>query len=82
VSKGRFAISINVICVGIRSGLPKRQYRVVMAMDYVGGPLRHRGKRQGSKAGYWLFRGAVMARVRIWENSELPVGFRGWLLRE
>jgi hypothetical protein len=32
--KGRFAISINVICVGIRSGLPKRRYRVVI--DYVG----------------------------------------------
>jgi hypothetical protein len=26
VSKGRFAISINVICVGIRSGLPKRRH--------------------------------------------------------
>jgi hypothetical protein len=50
VSKGRFAISINVICVGIRSGLPKRRYRVVM--DYVGDPLRHRGK-----TGCWLFRG-------------------------
>jgi hypothetical protein len=23
----------------------------------------------------------IMAHVRIWENSELPVGFRGWLLR-
>jgi hypothetical protein len=51
VSKGRFAISINVICVGIRSGLPKRRYRVVI--DYVGDLLlRHRGK-----AGCWLFRG-------------------------
>jgi hypothetical protein len=48
---GRFAISINVICVRIRSGLPKRQYRVVIG--YVGGPLRHRGK-----AGCWLFRGS------------------------
>jgi hypothetical protein len=26
---GRFAVSINVICVGIRSSLPKRRYRVV-----------------------------------------------------
>jgi hypothetical protein len=50
VSKGRFAISTNAICVGICSGLPKRRYRVVI--DYVGGPLHHRGK-----AGCWLFRG-------------------------
>jgi hypothetical protein len=50
VSKGRFAISINVICVGICSGLPKRRYRV--AIDYVGALLRHRGK-----AWCWLFRG-------------------------
>jgi hypothetical protein len=50
VSKGRFAISINVICVGICSSLPKRRYRVVI--DYVGDLLRHRGK-----AGCWLFRG-------------------------
>jgi hypothetical protein len=50
VSKGHFAISINVICVGIRSSLPKRRYRVVI--DYVGDLLRHRGK-----AGCWLFRG-------------------------
>jgi hypothetical protein len=48
VSKERFAISTNVICVGIRSSLPKRRYRVVM--DYVGDLLRHRGK-----AGCWLF---------------------------
>jgi hypothetical protein len=41
VSKGRFTTSINVICVGIRSSLPKRRYRVVI--DYVGDPLRHRG---------------------------------------
>jgi hypothetical protein len=41
VSKGRFAISLNVICVGIRSGLPKRRYRVVV--DYVGDTIRHRG---------------------------------------
>jgi hypothetical protein len=33
VSKGRFTTSINVICVGIRSGPPKRRYRVVI--DYV-----------------------------------------------
>jgi hypothetical protein len=50
VSKGRFTISINAICVGIRSSLPKRRYRVVI--DYVGDLLRHRGK-----AGFWLFRG-------------------------
>jgi hypothetical protein len=50
VSKGRFAISINVICVGICSSLPKRRYRVVI--DYVGDLLRHRGK-----AECWLFRG-------------------------
>jgi hypothetical protein len=50
VSKGRFTTSINVICVGIRSSLSKRRYRVVI--DYVGDPLRHRGK-----AGCWLFRG-------------------------
>jgi hypothetical protein len=50
VSKGRFAIFINVICVGTRSSLPKGRYRVVI--DYVGDPLRHRGK-----AGCWLFRG-------------------------
>jgi hypothetical protein len=51
VSKGRFTMSINVICVGIRSSPPKRRYRVVI--DYVvGDPLRHRGK-----AGCWLFRG-------------------------
>jgi hypothetical protein len=42
VSKGRFAIFINVICVGIRSSLPKRRYRVVIG--YVGDPLRHPGK--------------------------------------
>jgi hypothetical protein len=48
-------ISINVICVGIRrSSLPKRRYRVVM--DYVGGPLRHRGKRQD--AGCFVDHGA------------------------
>jgi hypothetical protein len=52
VSKGRFAISISVICVvGIRSGLPKRRHRVVV--DYVGGPLHHHGK-----AGCRLFRGS------------------------
>jgi hypothetical protein len=50
VSKGRFAISINVICVGICSSLPKRRYRV--AIDYVGALLRHRGR-----AWCWLFRG-------------------------
>jgi hypothetical protein len=51
VSKERFAISsINVICVGIRSSLPKRRYRVVI--DCVGDLLRHRGK-----AGCWFFRG-------------------------
>jgi hypothetical protein len=50
VSKGRFTTSINVICVGIRSSLPKRRYRVVIG--YVGDLLRHRGK-----AGCWLFRG-------------------------
>jgi hypothetical protein len=33
---------INVICVGIRSSLPKRRYRVVI--DYEGDLLRHRGK--------------------------------------
>jgi hypothetical protein len=41
VSKGCFAVPINVICVGIRSVLPKMRYRVVI--DYVGGPLSHRG---------------------------------------
>jgi hypothetical protein len=50
VSKGRFTTSINVICVGIRSGLSKRRYRVVI--DYVGDLLRHRGKSR-----CWLFRG-------------------------
>ena len=40
--KGRFTIFINVICVGIRSGLPKRRYRVVV--DYVRDLLRHRDK--------------------------------------
>jgi hypothetical protein len=50
VSKGRFTTSINVICVGIRSSLSKRRYRVVI--DHVGDLLRHR-----SKAGRWLFRG-------------------------
>jgi hypothetical protein len=52
VAKGRFAISINVICVGIRSSLPKRRYRVVV-IDHVGDFLRHRGK-----AGCRLFRGS------------------------
>jgi hypothetical protein len=47
VSKGRFDIPINAICVGIRSSPPKRRYRVVM--DYVGGPLRHRGKQAGCR---------------------------------
>jgi hypothetical protein len=51
MSKGRFAMSITVICVRTRSGLPKRRYHVVI--DYVGGPLRHRGK-----AGPRLFRGS------------------------
>jgi hypothetical protein len=51
VSKGRFTTPTNMICVGIRSGLPKRRYRVVI--DYVAGPLRHRGK-----AGCRLFRGS------------------------
>jgi hypothetical protein len=51
VSKGRFTAPINVICVVIRSSLPKRRYRVVM--DYVGGPLSHRGRK-----GYRLFRGS------------------------
>jgi hypothetical protein len=50
VSKGRFTTSINVICVGIRSRLPKRRYRV--AIDYEGDLLRHR-----DKSGCWLFRG-------------------------
>jgi hypothetical protein len=51
VSKGRFATSINVICVGIRSSLSKRRYHVVI--DYVGDLLRHRRGR----AWCWLFRG-------------------------
>jgi hypothetical protein len=44
VSKGAllYSIFINVICVGICSSLPKRRYCVVI--DYVGDPLRHRGK--------------------------------------
>jgi hypothetical protein len=32
--KGRIAVSINVICVGIRSGLPKRRCRVVIGDRY------------------------------------------------
>jgi hypothetical protein len=52
MSKGRFTISINVICVGIRSSFPKRRYRVVI--DYVGEHLLcNRGK-----AGCRLFRGS------------------------
>jgi hypothetical protein len=50
VSKWRFTTSINVICVGIRSSLPKRRYRV--AIDYEGDLLRHR-----DKSGCWLLRG-------------------------
>ena len=42
MSKGRFTAFINVICVGIRSSLPKRRYRV--AIDYEGDLLRHRDK--------------------------------------
>jgi hypothetical protein len=70
VSKGRFAISINVICVGIRSGLPKRRYRVVIY--YVGAPLPPPSRQVRMLVVSW-----VMARVRIWENIELSVGFRG-----
>jgi hypothetical protein len=51
VSKGRYTTSINVICVAIRSSLPKRRYRV--AIDYEGDPLRHR-----DKSGCWLLRGS------------------------
>jgi hypothetical protein len=51
VSKGRFAVSTNVICVGIRSSPPKRRYRVVV--DNVGGPFSHRGRK-----GCQLFRGS------------------------
>jgi hypothetical protein len=44
-----------------------------MVIDYVGDPLRHRGK-----AGCWLLVVSwIMTRVRIWENIELSVGFRG-----
>ena len=43
VSKGRFDVPTNVMCVGIRSGPPKRRYCVVM--DCVGGTLGHRGRR-------------------------------------
>jgi hypothetical protein len=39
VSKGCFVVSINVICVGIRSSLPKRRYRVVIDYAYVGEAL-------------------------------------------
>jgi hypothetical protein len=52
-SKGRFTTSMNVICVGIRSGgLPKRRYCV--AIDYKGDLLRHR-----EKSGCWLLRGCL-----------------------
>jgi hypothetical protein len=72
----RFTMSINVICcVGIRSSLPKRRYRVVV--DYVlGDLLRHTAARQdaGCFVGYDT---RAMTRVRIWENTELYVGFRG-----
>jgi hypothetical protein len=61
-SKGRFAMSINVVCVGICSGLPKRRYRVVVY--YVGDLLRHRGK-----AGCWLFRGLWLLRVCEFEKT-------------
>jgi hypothetical protein len=61
VSKGRFTTSINVVCVGIRSGLPKRRYRVVMGD--VGDLLRHR-----DKAGCWMFRGLW----RVCEFGETP----------
>jgi hypothetical protein len=69
-SKGRFAMSINVICVGIRSGLPKRRYRVVI--DYVA-----RRPPPPPRQGRVLVVSWVMTRVRIWENIELPVGFGG-----
>jgi hypothetical protein len=46
VSKGRFTTSINVICVGIRSGLPKRRYRVVI--DYAQGASSATAARQGA----------------------------------
>jgi hypothetical protein len=72
VSKGRFTISINVICVGIRSSLPKRRYRVVT--DYVGKPLRLRGK-----AGCWLFRGLHDTCVNLGKHR-VVCGF-SWLLR-
>ena len=58
VSKGRFTTFTNVICVGIRSSLPKRRYRVVV--DYVGDLLRHHGK-----AECWLFRSWIESRVRF-----------------
>jgi hypothetical protein len=65
VSKGRFTISINVICVGIRSSLPKRRYRVVMG--YVGDLLRHRGKlRQG--------RVLVVSWVMSYEHARANLG--------
>jgi hypothetical protein len=69
--KGRFTISINVICVRTRSSLPKRRYRVVIDYAYVGGPLHHRGK-----AGCRLFRGtcANLGKQRV------ACGF-SWLLR-
>jgi hypothetical protein len=59
VSKGRFAIPINVIWVGICSSLPKRRYRVVI--DYVGGDLLAPPPRQGRV----LVVSWVMTRVRI-----------------
>jgi hypothetical protein len=70
VSKGRFTISSNVICVGTRSSLPKRRHRVVM--DYEGDLLRH-----APRQGRMLVVSWIMTRVRIWENIELSVGFRG-----
>jgi hypothetical protein len=69
-SKGkvRFAVYINVIWVGIRSGLPKRRYRVVI--DYRSPPVVS-----------WVVSWSV-GRVRIWESSDclwvFVVDASGW----
>jgi hypothetical protein len=71
-----FTVSINVICVGIRSSLPKMQYRVVM--DYVGGPpLSHRGR-----GGCRLFRGGSYETFTNLGKQRVACGCGfSWLLR-
>jgi hypothetical protein len=70
VSKGRFAISINVVCV---CGNPLKPSEKAISR----GDRLCRRPPPPPRQGRVLVASWIMTRVRIWENIELSVDFRG-----